>query len=376
MKLLVYAPLISPRIKYIFNFMFKELLGLEPEYPKNLAEFLRSDAPKLCYAKHPVEKTLFFKSAGLLTEHSVKRQKIKIADFGGQAVPFAVEGSTLPFDPFAASFYFLSRYEEYLPFDEKKGPGFPAKLSLQHKLGLLQLPVIDGWAIILKNILHLHFPDLQFPKRDFSFKVAYSLNPEHQKSGIAAGLAPGVHVNGLPVVPTTAFPRVRTGVQSAKKAFGFLNQLVKDQFGGKRKAQQMTSIRQLIAEMEKTGKAAPPEFLLPNTQLRTNWQEILSLPKSYIKLSTKNISRDYSMYYADTPGFRAGTCSPFYWYDLQIEKQSQLKIFPFAVSYAGITNGKKTNKDPLLLLNELMDQVKFVNGSFYSLWQHQTIALA
>ncbi|MBB2149967.1 DUF7033 domain-containing protein [Pedobacter gandavensis] len=351
MRLLVYAPLITPRIKYIFNFMFKDILGLELEYPRNLKEFLNTDAPKLCYAKNPVQNILFFRSAGLLSDHSIKPQKIKTTTFGSQSVPFAIEGSTLPFDPFAASFYFLSRYEEYLPFDDRKGPGFRASLSLQHKLGLLETPVIDEWAIILKNILHLHFPNLKFQKRDFSFKVAYSLDTAAQSN-----LVPGVH--------------------QIKQAIGYMNQMVKDRFGRKRKEEQLKNIRQLIAEMQKTGHATKPEFLLPNTQQRTNWEETLTLPKSYVKLSTKNINRDYSMYYSDTPGFRAGTCSPFFWYDLQMEKQSQLKIFPFAVSYAGIATGKKTNKDPLLLLNELMDHVKLVNGSFYSLWQHKTMSIA
>ncbi|MBC8986235.1 hypothetical protein H9X96_10660 [Pedobacter sp. N36a] len=347
MKLQVYAPLISPRIKYIFNFMFAGILGLELEYPKNLAEFTQAEDPKLCYGKHPISNSLFFKSSGLLTDRSIRRQKIKTTVFGAHQVPFAVEGSTLPFDPFAAAFYFLSRYEEYLPFEDRKEQGYRARLSLQYKLGLLEIPVIDEWAIILKNILHQHFPSLKFPKRDFSFKVAYSLNPEHQSLA-----------------------------KPMRRAFNFMNQMITAQFGGKRKEEQMSRIRQLIERMEKDGHAAPPEFLLPNTQLHTNWQEKLNLPKSYIQLSAKHIACDYSMYYPDTPGFRAGTCSPFYWYDLQIEKQSQLKIFPFAVSYAGIVTGKKTNKDPLLLLNELMDHVKFVDGSFYSLWQHKVIALA
>lgn len=347
MKLLVYAPLISPRIKYIFNFMFKEILGLELVYPKTLAEFIHADSPKLCYGRHPVQKTLFFKSSGLLTEHSIKPQKIKTTSFGSHQVPFAVEGSTLPFDPFAAAFYFLSRYEEYLPFNQQETSGFKARYSLQYKLGLLKIPVIDEWAIILKNILHLHYPKLQFPKRGFSFKLTYSLNPENQSF-----------------------------VHPVKKAFGLMSQLVRRPFLGKKRAQQMTRIRQLIAEMGKNGQASAPEFLLPNVHQNSNWEERLAIPKSYIKLSAKNIIRDYSMYYPDTPGFRAGTCSPFHWYDLQIEKQSQLKIFPFAVSYAGIATGNKTNDDPLLLLNELMDHVKLVDGSFYSLWQHKIITLA
>lgn len=347
MKLQVYAPLISPRIKYIFSFMFSGILGLELEYPKSLAEFSQAEGPKLSYGKHPIPNSLFFKSAGLLTDRSIRRQKINTTVFGENQVPFAVEGSTLPFDPFSAAFYFLSRYEEYLPFDDRKDQGYRARLSLQYKLGLLEIPVIDEWAIILKNILHQHFPSLKFPRRNFSFKVAYSLNPEHQSL-----------------------------VRPLKKAFSFINHKIKEQFGGKIKEEQLTKIRQLIKKMEKDGHAAPPEFLLPNTQRRINWQEKLNLPKSYIQLSAKNVAQDYSMYYSDTPGFRAGTCSPFFWYDLQMEKQSQLKIFPFAVSFAGIAGGKKTNKDPMLLLNELMDHVKFVDGSFYSLWQHKVIALA
>lgn len=347
MKLLVYAPLITPRIKYIFNFIFKEILGMELEFGRSLEEFVHADGPKLCYGKNPIKNTLFFKSVGLLTDHSIKRQKIKTVTFGEQQVPFPVEGSTLPFDPFAASFYFLSRYEEYLPFDNRKGSGYKPKFSLQYKLGLLQVPVIDEWAIILKNILHHHFPDLKFPKRAFSFKVAYSLIPGQQP-----------------------------GVRPVKKMMAYVRNLVNTGFQGKRKDQQMISIRQLIGELQKNGHVTSAELLLPNTQQQTNWQESLTIPKSYIRLGAKNISCDYSMYYSDTPGFRAGTCSPFFWYDLQMEKQSKMKIFPFAVSYTAITGGKKTKKDPILLLEELMDHVKFVDGSFYSLWHHKTIAFA
>lgn len=347
MKLLVYAPLITPRIKYIFNFIFKEILGVELEYGKSLEEFIAAEVPKFCYGKHPISNTLFFKSSGLLTDRGIKRQKIKTTVFGEHQVPFAVEGGILSFDPFAASFYFLSRYEEYLPFDDPKGRGFMAKFSLQYKLGLLQVPIIDEWAIILKNIIHHQFPILKFPKRDFCFKVAYSLSPELRSAG-----------------------------HPIKKAIAYMSHFVKKKFQGKIKDQQMISIRQLIEKMQKNGHAAPPELLSPKSQQHTNWQESVSIPKSYIQLSARNISQDYSMYYSDTPGFRAGTCSPFFWYDLQLEKQSKLRIFPFAVSYAAITNGKQTNKDPLLLLEELMDQVKFVDGSFYSLWHHKTIGLA
>lgn len=346
MKLLVYSPLITPRIKYIFNFIFKDILRVDLDFSQNLSEFIAADRPKLCYGKQGVSGSLFFKSSGLLTDQKISPQRIGVTTFGDQKVPFPVTGSFLPFDIFAASFYFLTRYEEYLPFDDRKDPNYRASLSLQHKLGLLQVPVIDEWALILKNILLKKFPSLLFGKKDFSFRPAYS---------------------------PTRKPRPKDS--KLKKVLHFMNSLLKAKLQGKHYEQQIKGIHNLMLEMTKSGTAGKPEFLLPDPQRSSNWEERLKIPKSYLRLTTKNINQDYSMYYPDTPGFRAGTCSPFYWYDLEIEAQSQLKIYPIALTDNALRS-RKRSKDLLIQLNELMDHVKLVNGSFYSLWHDQAIALA
>jgi hypothetical protein len=352
MRLLVYTPLITPRIKYIFNFIFKDILRADLDISQNLSEFISAGGPKLCYGQQPVGQSLFFKSSGLLTDQKIAVQRIGITSFGDQKVPFPVAGGRLPFDIFAASFYFLTRYEEYLPFDDRKGPNYHAQLSLQHKLGLLRVPVIDEWALILKNILLKNFPSMSFGRKDFSFRPAYS--PELKSRATGSGL---------------------------RKALHFMNSLVRKKLQRKHYAQQINGIHSLMMEMNKNGVSSRPEFLrtdladIPVSEKSSNWEEKLKIPKSYLRLTIKNINQDYSMYYPDTPGFRAGTCSPFYWYDLQIEKQSQLKIYPIALTDKGLRSGKP-NKDLLLQLNELMDHVKLVNGSFYSLWQDKTIALA
>lgn len=352
MRLLVYTPLITPRIKYIFNFTLKDILRADLNISQNLSEFINAEGPKLCYGGQPVVESLFFKSSGLLTDQKIAVQRIGTTSFGDQKVPFPVAAGQLPFDIFAASFYFLTRYEEYLPFDDRKGPNYHARLSLQHKLGLLQVPIIDEWALILKNILLKNFPSMTFGKKDFSFQPAYA--PEL---------------------------RSRATDNRLRKALHFMNSLVREKLQRKHYEQQIKGIHSLMAEMNKNGLSSRPEFLrtdisgIPAPKKHSNWEEKLKIPKSYLRLSIKNINQDYSMYYPDTPGFRAGTCSPFFWYDLQIEKQSQLKIYPIALTDRGLRSGK-TNKDLLLQLNELMDHVKLVNGSFYSLWQDKTIALA
>lgn len=338
MRLLVYVPLLTPRIKYIFNFIFKDVLKAELEFSQDLAGFMSADVPKFCYAGQAIGGALFFKSVPLLTSQGISRQEIRVTTFGDTKVPFATTGGVLPFDVFAASFYLLSRYEEYLPYVPEKNGGYPARLSLQYRLGTLQTPLIDEWAMFLKNILLKHFPQLRFGKKHFSFKPAYSFH--HNAS----------HKDG----------KISKALEKVKTLIG-LRRLEKGQ------EQQLEAVNQLITEMNRNGLVGNPEFLFPDNMKSTNIEETLTIPKSYLRLAMKNIYQDYNMYYADTPGFRAGTCSPFFWYDLQIEQQTKLKVYPIAFT-DHILRFKKKTDDLLVQLKEVMDHVKLVDGSFYSLW--------
>ena len=52
----------------------------------------------------------------------------------------------------------------------------------------------------------------------------------------------------------------------------------------------------------------------------------INLPKTYQTLSELDIKEDYSMGYADHLGFRASVSSPFYFYNLDIEKQTFVNV--------------------------------------------------
>lgn len=81
------------------------------------------------------------------------------------------------------------------------------------------------------------------------------------------------------------------------------------------------------------------------------------------------------MGYAKAPGFRASTCTPFYFYDLDFEIQTPLKLFPFAVmdvtlkDYLGLSN-----EDSLEKILDLKEEVKKVNGTFISLFHNETLS--
>jgi hypothetical protein len=55
------------------------------------------------------------------------------------------------FDLFAAAFYLVTRYEEYLPFIADRHNRFEASQSVLFKHGLLERPLINEWAEDLKQ---------------------------------------------------------------------------------------------------------------------------------------------------------------------------------------------------------------------------------
>ena len=76
--------------------------------------------------------------------------------------------SVLPFDIFAASFFLLSRYEEYLPHVRDVHERFTAAQSIAMKHGFLEKPVVDVWAFQLLTKLKEKFPDYAYETRSYS----------------------------------------------------------------------------------------------------------------------------------------------------------------------------------------------------------------
>ncbi|MBL0343579.1 MAG: polysaccharide deacetylase family protein [Bacteroidetes bacterium] len=102
---------------------------------------------------------------------------------------------------------------------------------------------------------------------------------------------------------------------------------------------------------------------------------VLKLPETYRRLIELDITDDYTMGYALQVGFRASICSPYYFYDLDNEQITSLKIHPFAVMDATLKYYMKI--DPAAAMNHilpLIDEVRKVNGDFVSLWHNESLS--
>jgi hypothetical protein len=74
----------------------------------------------------------------------------------------------LGFDPFSAAFYLTSRYEEYLPYVKDRFGRFEARESFSYKMGFLKYPVVDHYAMMLRQSLSIVFRLLPSPPVHFN----------------------------------------------------------------------------------------------------------------------------------------------------------------------------------------------------------------
>ena len=77
------------------------------------------------------------------------------------------------------------------------------------------------------------------------------------------------------------------------------------------------------------------------------------------------------MGYGSINGFRASVASPFYWYDLEKEEQTQLLVFPFCYMEANSFYEQKfTAGQALEEMRQYYKTVKSVNGYFIMIWHN------
>ncbi len=93
-----------------------------------------------------------------------------------------------------------------------------------------------------------------------------------------------------------------------------------------------------------------------------NNEYLVSLPHNYRNLIELEIATDFTMVYENVIGFRASTCSPFLFYDLDYEIVTPLKIHPISLTTKGLNKTSTSKKTETI--QKMMESVKKVNGTF------------
>ncbi len=415
MKLIVFVERITNRLSYIFDLMLHGQLGIEYELTNDVESFNTSDGPKLVYAKAPMVNALFQKASKLLFEYSIVEQNPTSVDYGEVKGIFPVyhPDSIMPFDPFAAAFYFVSRYEEYLAQVRDCYGRFQAESTCMYEMGMLQKPLVNIYAQHLGQILKAAYPKLTIKKRKFHFVPTYDID--------------------------AAWAYLHKGFY--RTTGGFLRDLYHSDFAEIRKRHRVLMRREkdpfdtydFQLELQKKHNLHPVYFILCgdydlndksisirndafiklikhigdyaevgihpsfssyldsdriqmeinrlsnilNREITKNRQHFLrmTMPRSYQKLIELDITDDYTMGFASQAGFRAGIADTFRFFDLENDVITHLNVHPFALMDG--TARDYLNLDietTYTLTTQLIDEVKAVDGTFVLLCHNETLS--
>src|SRR6185437_12352023 len=157
----LYAPHITPRLRYIVDFCGKELFDQPIHITADRREFDLTPGPRINYSREPIPNVFSIVPSGLLFESGIKPQFVTCFELNGRKAFFRTEGD-FPFDIFSAAFYLLSRYEEYLPHEKDVYGRFSHTASLAWREGFLDMPLINYWLLDLREVLMRRFPELSF----------------------------------------------------------------------------------------------------------------------------------------------------------------------------------------------------------------------
>src|ERR1700691_4356011 len=107
---------ITPRLRYIIEFFSQELFDdpVAIHITTDPTAFCAASGPRINYSEESFHDCFHLRPNGLLFETTIRPVEITCITHNDQKAFFPT-GRDLPFDIFAASFYLLSRYEEYLP---------------------------------------------------------------------------------------------------------------------------------------------------------------------------------------------------------------------------------------------------------------------
>ena len=176
--MLILVPKITGRVVYIFELTLNNLLGIDFELTTDVAKFKAFEGPKLHYAPESLGQAAYVKATNLLFERHLHEQELRCVDFEGTVAPYAIdaEDSLLPFDVFSASFFLVTRYEEYLSRERDQYGRFKAEHSWMYQNNMLQKPLVNIWIQALGERLRRIYPDLVFKKRKFEFVPTYDID--------------------------------------------------------------------------------------------------------------------------------------------------------------------------------------------------------
>ena len=408
--MLLYSRHTTPRLRYIVDFISRELFDEAMVITTDKDAFTRHTGPRLNYSETETDESDFFiRPALLLFESHIGPQPIECFELNYHKAFYETAGD-FPFDIFAASFYLLSRYEEYLPHGKDEYGRFDHTGSLAYREGFLEIPLVNIWLREFKKALGKKYPDLPFRYPSFKFiptydiDMAYSYLHKGWKRNLGGLLRSAVKgqwsmvkdrievLRGRRQDPFDAYEWLDSlHLYCRMRAYYFFLVAGRQKGVDKNISPDGPALKELVryhtagyrVGVHPSWQSGDEEALLKE---EIEWMECMmekkvtrsrqhfirfTLPQTYRRLLHHGIEQDFSMGYGSANGFRASVAASFYWYDLENEQATTLRIFPFCFMDANsFYEQKYTAAQAMSELMRYYHLVRKVNGLMVTIWHN------
>ena len=404
--MLFFVDQVTERLQFTLEFVFRQH-GIHFELTNDLSIFEAETGFKCSYSDYPFQSVKTILPSDLLFEDHIRdNPRLEIGTWNGVDC-LSIDGKT---DPIAAIFFLISRYEEYLPGVRDKHDRFSSKNSFLHKFGWLEKPIAEYWIEALYNFLDPERKQLCPEKKvtvipsfdidnTFAFKwkdgwrfLLSELKDRFKGNNQRRELRKNVR-SGMCKDPFDTFEEIErcAGLFPETRVFWLLADWGEFDRNITWKDPRHQRLIRTISRMAKVGLHPGYASNLSDKRLSEEKQRIeliigepvresrqhflkVRLPQTYNRLINEGFRRDFSMGFADAPGFRLGTARPVYFFDLGHNCQTDFQLMPF-VYMDGTFNeylGCSVEEAKANVLS-LYKEVQQFGGVFCFIWHNETI---
>lgn len=409
----IYTPLQTARLEYTLQWIFGEQLSCTYIIHNDVEQWQQAEGIKINYSEQLLSHdSLWIRPQGLLGEQDIRSKHLSVHRWKHSTILFYNQpGAAMPFDIFAAVFYLISRYEEYLPGKRDVHGRYRHEDSAAGRYAFLHQPVVDQWLQSFQKLLiqqhgfngtFQHFEWLP----TYDIDIAWSYLHKSRKRLMGAFLKNLLQLqfgrirerkavlSGRIADPYDSFERLSALHQRYQVQPLYFFLLGENTPYDKNIHPRHPAMQQLMRQLAGRGETGiHPSYAAQDDPGRIGHEiNILSealqqpvmnsrqhyirftLPETYRALMACNIRNEYSMGYAGSNGFRAGTSRSFLWYDLQRETATTLRVHPFA--FMEMTSKFYLRQSPdaaYLEWERLYEAVKNVNGRMISIWHNHSL---
>jgi hypothetical protein len=407
---LIFTRIQHPRLVYAAQQVFRNVQG-ELRFTDSVEVFQTETGPKWWYDEEEKHEAWQCEPVAILWKNDVPNLRPELKYWNN--IPFPDLDGSGRFDPLACTFYMLSRMEEYTSAQRDEHGRFSGHSSWSGP-DIVQMAIVDRWRRAMEQELLQHFPaaTVMLPTYrpvatidvDSAFAFRYKgvrrtcgalvLDVLKGKWKQAVERAYCVLANQDDPFDTYDFisdychehrVELKCFFLLANRSrfdinIDFRNEQLQDRILEMRDSGALVGIH--------PGYRSHADVSILKTEIQ-RLQTILDepvhhsrqhflkfdLPVTYQRLLQNGLCHDYSMGYADVPGFRAGTSFPFPWFDLTRNAATSLLIHPVVVMDSTLNSYLRLSPQQAKeTIDVLRNEVRAVGGEFTSLWHNETVA--